>query len=289
MRSRSFCFTINNPTDFENDNINDQYFLDENSVTWIIFALEEGESGTPHYQGYVQFKHARTIKGVSRMEFFSRAHLEIARGSMQSNYEYVTKDPIELYEFGTRPKQGQRNDLISLVEYVTSTDNVSYDDLTLMFPFIVAKYPRYCRDLINVRYKDKSRQMYEKFKEDPTQKKVIVLYGDPGSGKTRYVYDKYPIEDIYKVNIGDGTKNSLWFDDYNGENILLIDDFYGNIKYSYMLRLLDIYPLRLQTKGSFVNCNFKKIYMTSNVHPDEWYPNIDTTALKRRITKIKKK
>ena len=33
--------------------------------------------------------------------------------------------------------------------------------------------------------------------------------------------------------------SELWFDEYKGKGTIVIDDFYGNIEYDYLLRLLD--------------------------------------------------
>jgi len=54
-----------------------------------------------------------------------------------------------------------------------------------------------------------------------------------------------------------------------------------------MLQLLDRYPLRVEVKGSSVPFVSRRIIITSNASPDEWYPNIrDRTPLMRRITSV---
>lgn len=289
VRSRPWCFTINNPTDDEKVIPNDE-FITNNNIRYLYYSLEEGEEQTPHFQGYVYFNNPRTMAGIKRISFFARSHLEPSRGSVESNVRYISKAPIEgPYEFGTRPEQqGKRNDLILFKEAVMSGTIISYDMCLLEFPLLCARYPRYVKELLGLRNKTRSRALYTEYVSGEMDKKVEIRYGPPGSGKTSHVYRKYDIDDIYKLNLGDGSSKSLWFDDYNGEAVLLIDDFYGNVRYNYLLRLLDIYPLRCQSKGSFVHVNFSRIYITSNSHPEEWYPNVeDTRALFRRITKIK--
>ncbi|KAF8766420.1 Replication-associated protein like [Argiope bruennichi] len=50
------------------------------------------------------------------------------------------------------------------------------------------------------------------------------------------------------------------------------------------LRLLDRYPLKVPIKGSYAEFNSEIIYITSNQHWSEWYPNIpNKDALWRRI------
>lgn len=284
-RFREWCFTINNPDPTKDENFTETTYR-EYKISYILFSLEKGDEGTPHYQGYVYFSNPRTLGGIKRLNFFKRAHLEVARGSYDDNRTYILKAPLSTVEFGVPPSQGKRNDLEEVKTYVMES-NASYDDVLLTYPLVVAKYPRFVRDLINVREKERSRELYYQFVEQECTKRVIVLYGDAGSGKTSFVYKNHPIEDIYKLSLGDGSSSSVWFDDYNGESVLLLDDYYGQLRYSYFLRLLDIYPVRSQCKGSFVNCNFTTIYITSNTHPDNWYLNVPSIeALKRRITEI---
>lgn len=112
---------------------------------------------------------------------------------------------------------------------------------------------------------------------------VIVYWGETGSGKTRRAMesDNAPTW-IYS---SDG-----WFDGYVGDEIVLFDDFGGHeFKITYLLKLLDRYPMRVRIKGGFVQWCPKTIYITSNVDPNLWYPNArqqHRDALARRIEKI---
>jgi len=102
---------------------------------------------------------------------------------------------------------------------------------------------------------------------------------------TKYVYDTHG-DDVYKLTEQNG---KVWFDDYDGEGVLLIDDFYGWIPYNVMLSITEGYQLRLEVKGTFTYAKWTKIYITSNVAPPFWYPLIkDTTALFARFKEIKK-
>lgn len=53
-----------------------------------------------------------------------------------------------------------------------------------------------------------------------------------------------------------------------------------------MLRWLDRYPVLVEVKGSTVCFKARVIWMTSNLHPRDWYPDLDPetlSALMRRI------
>lgn len=91
---------------------------------------------------------------------------------------------------------------------------------------------------------------------------------------------------VTKPNSGGG---ALWFDGYAGEEVMIIDEFYGWIHYDFLLRLLDRYPLKLQVKGGFVECRASKFVITSNREWKDWYPNVeDKSALERRIREFGK-
>jgi len=81
------------------------------------------------------------------------------------------------------------------------------------------------------------------------------------------------------------------FDGYEGQKEILIDDFYGNIKLNFLLKILDGHKLRINIKGGHRYALWNKVYITSNTQVDEWYQTIMLTnpklkdALDRRITK----
>ena len=62
-------------------------------------------------------------------------------------------------------------------------------------------------------------------------------------------------------------------DDYDDQRTLLIEDYNGEINYRSFLRLLDIYNADFNTKGNFISANWNYVIITSNISPEQWYPN----------------
>jgi hypothetical protein len=116
----------------------------------------------------------------------------------------------------------------------------------------------------------KAMDRYRSLKVPPrTEKtKVIVIFGPTGSGKS-FCAHKFP--NTFTLAPPAEKKGSLWFDGYDGHTTLVVDEFYGWIRYDTMLRLCDEYAFHAPIKGSFVNFNSKYIVITSNKQPSEWY------------------
>lgn len=259
-RARCYCWTLNNPTPAEVKR------LGEIDVSYLIYGEETGDSGTPHLQGYVRWKHPKTFMAAKKV-LGDRFHLEVAKGSAAANIKYCSKDGV-VTEKGSRPEQGKRNDLIKLKDDIKAGKSVMelFEDNTQgMFKYrqSALAYRLECRKKETKRF-------------EPV--KVYVLIGEAGHGKTRWAYDNYP--DVYDYQYEQGN----WWDGYDGEKAILIDDFYGGIKYHYLLRLLDGYKFNIPIKGGFTWKSWDTVIITSNQEPGMWYSAGMTPALKRRIT-----
>jgi len=111
---------------------------------------------------------------------------------------------------------------------------------------------------------------------------VEWVIGKPGDGKSYKAGHEEP--DAYWLN-ADGTGN-VWWDAYDGESVIVIDDFRPNMfTYEQLLKLLSSEgKYRIAHKGgsSWLHCT--KVILTSYVHPDQLYSMYDY-QLERRITK----
>lgn len=280
QRFRNWCYTLNNPTEEE------LFYLDnlvenEEDVIYHVYQIEE--AATLHAQGYVELA---TPFNLSKMKILvgERVHLESKKGTRVQARDYCMKAETRKegpFEYGTWRIQGRRIDLDFfrnniLNHHLTEIEILTNDINTY------AKHMRLYGRLKQIELREISKENFR----NKIIPKVTVLIGKPGVGKTRYVFDNHDLDDIYVWSGGDGTQGSIWFDDYQGERIMLIDDYYGNIPYAFLLRLADMYPMRLQTKGGYTYKCFTHIYITSNMSPQEWYPRKNINALLRRITKI---
>jgi len=261
MSSKSWIYTLNNYTEQEVEQFK-AFTCSKHRC-----CKETSQEGTPHLQGAITFK--RAYRMVQLKKLCPRAHWETAKAIDSENY--CTKGEI-IIDF-TQSKQGTRTDLTKVSEMVIS--GLSQREIALEHPTVFMKYHNGISALSTA-----ISPYYTTWQ--PVS--VYALIGKPRTGKTRYVWDNYP--DVY--NVMSGQKDKIWFDGYTGQEVILFDDFTGQVSYEMMLQILEGYPMTLPIKGSTVRKNWRKVYLTSNVHPREWYPQIkNTKALLKRFIEIK--
>lgn len=77
-RGRKWCFTINNPNETHETQLNRLYEISVKSV----WQKEKGEKGTIHYQGYTAFKNAKKLSQMKLL--LTGAHFELCRNEEAS-------------------------------------------------------------------------------------------------------------------------------------------------------------------------------------------------------------
>jgi len=115
---------------------------------------------------------------------------------------------------------------------------------------------------------------------EPVEKTVNVYWGDTGVGKSRRAWHEATFDAYPKA------PTTKFWDGYQGQGNVVIDEFTGQIEISHLLRWLDRYPVLVETKGSGVPLKASKIWITSNLSPENWYsqaPLVQQDALMRRL------
>lgn len=116
---------------------------------------------------------------------------------------------------------------------------------------------------------------------------VTVLWGVTGSGKSHDARKKYWPDEPYYVW---KPSNGPWWDGYDGEKKVIIEEFRGSMLWADLLILLDKYECRVPVKGGFIEMQASKFVITSPKPPREWYHDDDTydklSQLTRRCTEV---
>lgn len=203
FQSQRFCFTINNYSDSE---IQLCRTAVNNWCSYICFGLEVGESGTPHIQGYLELPTKKRASTVNRL-LGNRAHLEIAKGSLEENQKYTSKtreddaNPNLIWEeygipnpkLGGKRKRETNIDFMELVDFISSGAEVKA--IIQKFPELSVKYlPNICkmRDILT---KDDTLTPFfgpyqwatpPGFGSDVLWRRCLWLHGPSGIGKTQF-------------------------------------------------------------------------------------------------------
>ncbi len=111
-------------------------------VTYAIVGKEIGEEEkTPHLQGYVQLKKKTRFTTIKKWWETNvdgaKPHIEVARGSAESNVTYCSKDDVAPWVYGEIVKRGER---VDISEFLKKAKTMKERDLADMFPNEYAKY-----------------------------------------------------------------------------------------------------------------------------------------------------
>lgn len=265
-RLRNFCFT-----DFKLRDWNKIWNEHQDDLRYLVIGDEIcPTTGRQHYQGWLQIRTSRTKTAIAKRLGVKDMWMMGCFGDEYSNEKYCGKDK-KFTKWGEFIIQGQRRDLEEIKNEIVEGKTI--EEVAIEHPEMYCRYRNGLKDIAGIIAKRNSK----KFREV----EVVVLYGDTGTGKTRTAMEHAE----YKIE-GD---NLDWWDGYNGEETILIDEYDTDVKITKMLNLLDGYQLRLPIKGGFTYANWTKVYITSNVHPDNWHlyaKDAHKEALKRRITHV---
>ena len=262
-RVRNWVYTLNNYTDDE------VVHLKALNCRYHILGMERGENDTPHVQGYIEF--AKPIRFNAVKLLLPRAHIEPRRGSRGEAREYSKKDG-DFFEVGIWVEDGERSDLLEVKRMIDA-----HSSMLSIADVHFGCWVRNHRALA----KYQAMRMNREFRDQ----EVRVYWGVSRSGKT---YRACTESNSYHI-LSSGNGGNVWFDGYDDQKRLIIDDFSSWIPYRLLLRILDKYPLIVETKGGSVVAQWTSVVITSNLSKDEWYPNIHghlREALDRRIHTI---
>lgn len=272
-QGKYWCFTWNNPGVDYIDAA--KSFTDLADFGYLIFQLER--ASTLHFQGYVEFNKLKRLNQLKRSH--PTLHFERRKGSQQEAIDYCKKGDTAMlgpWEHGTPASlaQGARNDLSAGVETIKSS---GIRGLAQEHPELLVKYPRGFLLLNSLN------------KPNKPVPEVYLYFGPPDCGKSRSFYDKESPNDQWQSPVTDG----LWFDGYYGQDAALFDDFDGRfskVPLAIFLRIIDRYDVSIPCKGGFLWFTPKRIYITSNYYPRDWYDwtqrQQQYPALRRRFTRV---
>lgn len=255
---------------------------ENNRVTFGVGQVERcPTSGRLHLQCYLVT--TTKLRLVTVKSFFgdSAPHLEARRGTHNEAVAYCTKEETRVagpWTFGQAPAgQGFRSDLASVAQDIEN-GALTQSNIREEAPSTFCRNRNGILDLLAHAAKKRTR--------DFRHVVVDIYYGEAGAGKTRKAHEDFP--EAYTLETS-ACGNNIWFDGYTGEKVIIVDDFYGWIRFNFLLKFLDGYQLRLPIKGGHTWAEYDHVIFTSNSHPVTWYgwgDKISWAAFKRRVSKV---
>jgi hypothetical protein len=262
---KNWCFTLNNP------NPNWKTEMEAMDPYYLIVGQEVAPTtGTPHLQGFVQFKKSMRLKAVTKL--IPGAHLEIAKGSAKQNIQYCTKTDPNPFTLGTPPKSKGDGNKIRWDEAKQAAQEGRFEDIPAELQW------RFYRTM-----KEMAKDNMEK--PEPLDSVCgIWIYGKTGTGKTHSVVTQHPDRYIKPIN--------KWWDGYQNEEVIHIDELspeHSKWIAPYLKKWADKWPFDAEVKGGSLQLRPKKIIVTSNYSMDEMdFNHADFPALARRFKQIEK-
>jgi len=303
-QSRKWMVTINNPLEhgFDHDAI--QHIMSKvrgKSLYWCMCDEEGDECETLHTHIFIYRSSPFTARQINAL--FPNCHRDNCYGTAAESRDYVKKegDKFNKAEDGTynyTDSKGKhhigRNFGDSFFESGVCPDEHQGKSgaAELIVDLIrdgagnrqiVETVPTAYKDLDKI---DRTRSMFRDAEYASTWRDLTVEYhfGTTGTGKTRTVMEQYGYINCYRV-----TDYKHPFDTYDGQDVLIFEEFRGGLKHGDMLNYLDGYPLLLPCRYFNRQACFTKVFILTNIPPDAQYPNIDMeskNAFYRRIHKV---
>ncbi len=238
-------------------------------VNYLVFQQEACPStGRHHVQGFVAMSQQKRPTALAKLfKVHHNCFQSTNEGTPAQNRGYCTDGDKRLpahdfFEHGDLPGgRGKRTDLDDMCDAIKTQGLKRAIDAQ---PKVYLKYHGGSKAL-DKHYK---RQRTEGVQRNVT---VFVAWGTPGSGKS-YWANHFDEDNSFPLPVQTRDTGPVWFDGYDGERTLLIEDFDPKtIPYRTLLRILDNYPLQVKVSGDFVPAEWDMVIITSNDSPNNWY------------------
>lgn len=236
--------------------------------TYIGGQLERGETtGYLHWQLIVVFTQQVRLTRVKTL-FGDEVHAEVTRSEAAREYCFKESSAIEGTAFHLGQYPFRRNNPIDWEAIKTKAKLGLLDDVTIPAQVYVNSYGTL------------KQIKKDHLKPEAGVREIFVYCGKTGAGKSKRAWEEagwnaYPKQ-----------ATSKYWDGYQEQENVVMDEFRGQIGISHMLAWCDRYPVIIDNKFGATCLKAKKIWITSNLHPNDWYPDLDAetkSALIRRL------
>jgi len=261
-KSKSWCFTVNNPE------IGDEWQIQTliQDTDYCVYGREVGEQQTPHWQGYCVFPYPKSLNQVKAI--LTRAHWETRRGTHRQAADYCKKDG-DFEEHGELPVSAGEASKEMWKAIITCAERGDMEQIKEDYPAI---YLRYLEKLRSLAFP--SLSILPELQNE-------WWYGPTGTGKSRKLWRDFPCHYAKQLN--------KWWDGYNGEGIVAIEEWAPKNECTASLLKIwaDRYPFPAEVKGGKLNrIRPQRIIVLSNYSPEQCFTQVEDLEPIRRRFKV---
>lgn len=235
-------------------------------LVYIKGQLEQGaETDYRHWQLIANFERDVRLATVKHA-FANSAHAEPTRSAAAA--DYVWKEDTRVagtqFERGIAPvRRDSASDWRRVWQSAAAGDILA-----------IPCHIRVCH------YNNLRRISADYVRAPPIQRSCTVFWGVTGAGKSYRAWQAAGVSSYPK------DPRSKWWCGYRDQKNVVIDEFRGGIDIGHILRWLDSYPVLVETKGSAVALVAESFWITSNLHPRDWYPDLDPATLAALLRRL---
>jgi len=234
-------------------------------IQWIRGQLEQGEQGFLHWQIVVSLPKKKTLAYIKTI-FGERCHGELSRSSAADEYVWKEDTRVQGTQFELGQRQFKRNDATDWEKVWESAKKQRFEEIPAD---------------IRIRYYHGLRSIGNDYNAPIGMERTCRVYWGPtGTGKSRRAWEEAGMEAYPK------DPRTKWWTGYRGASNVVVDEFRGGIDISHMLRWLDRYPVNVETKGGSIPLAASNIWITSNIHPRQWYPDLDNETMEALLRRL---
>lgn len=279
QKLRNYVFTLHLKNIYQVDDdiatrwVNEEFLqsLPENeNMKFIVFQLEKSESGSYHLQGYVELTKPQRIVWIRNhwREFGTTGGnsvwLHARDGDRSEAINYCKKEESRIsgpWTYGQDNGQGHRSDVVLVATAILG--GASEEDILRNHP---TSYLLHCKNVKTMIY-DVCKTRHVDW--NPC---VIVFCGDSNTGKTFTIKKLAGPKAYYYIC---GQHNSSWWDGYTGQEDIVFNDWgKGAISVREFQNLWDN-GVQVQVKGGTTRLMPKRVWISSNFDPVDWYDKVE--------------
>ena len=272
-QSRKWALVVNNPLEAGLDHAAIREILYRFSLNYFCMADEVATTGT--YHTHIFLFSPSPIRFSTIKNRFPTAHIEKAYGSAATNRAYILKEgrwadtakaetsvPGTFAEWGELPADSEDKapEMFQLMQELRSSKSTME---------VLEEHPNLA---FRIRDIELLRQtiLAEKYSAENRKLEVTYLYGASGVGKTWGIFEQHDPWEICRITNYRGARG-ISFDGYNGQDVLVFEEFNSQVPIEDMLNYLDIYPLALPARYNDKTACYTMVYITSNLPVEKQY------------------